>query len=130
MLRLIGKTQWDSSAIEAMGAGRDHKRPFSVFKADESMHYFWTIGMPFSEPILREFCKSNRMAVHYDHEYLVATSSTDGWHETAQKMAESDNKKLREFVSVFVQTFPELFQNLRRRVRADGSTAIMKYTGN
>lgn len=130
MIRLIGKTQWDSPAIEALGAGRNYAAPFSVFHADESIHTFWTLAMPFSEPLLRQFCQSNRVCLHYDHEWLVATSNTDGWHEVAQKMSASHDSKVKQFVAVMIQTFPDIFKNLARRVRADGTMAIMKYSGN
>lgn len=130
MIRLIGKTQWDSSAIEGLGAGRNYAAPFSVFHADESVHSFWTLAMPMSEPLLREFTRSYRTAIHYDHQFLVVTSNTDGWHEVAQKMSASHDKAIRQFVAVLIQTFPEIFKDLNRRVRVDGTMAIMKYSGN
>lgn len=127
MLRLLGKTTWDSSAIEAMGAGRNLAFPFSVFNADESCHTFWTVGMPMSERLMAEFLRSYRAAVYYDHEYLVVTSNTDGWHEIAQKMSFSEEPVIRKFVPVLIQSLPQIFHNLRRTVRTDGTMAIMKY---
>lgn len=128
MLRLLGKSTWDSAAIESLGAKRDYSRPFSVFKGAESCHTFWTIGMPMSDPLLNEICKSFRAVLWYDHEFLVVTTNTDGWYEIAQKMSDSDDKHMRQFVTILIQTFPEIFKDLNRRLRTDGTTAIMKYT--
>lgn len=129
MLLLLGKMVFDGNAIRTLRPDDDISpdKPFSVFQRAIPTHTFWTVGMPNSDPLMREFLLSYRACVFVDHETLVITSNTDGWHEIAQKLSDSDNKHVRQFATLLVQTFPQIFEGLKRTLKSDGTLAIRRY---
>lgn len=119
MFQLVAKTELKLAALRRL-LDEDDPLPENL----GNLHHYWTIGFERNEQLETVFLNTGRLLITFlNGEVVLATANTQGWHDAVRSIGTDKRLKIRQFLTAFVQSYPEIFKDMA--VTMDGGGLLM-----
>lgn len=123
MIHLVAKTQQNAAAFaKLIDYPPDPTNPMAEVSR---VHCHYTLGFPYNHALVEELleCGYGRLTISDD--VVLATANRQDWHNIARCLNNCDpNSRFKKFVTVLVNGFPEIFNDIPRTMQGDGQLML------
>lgn len=126
MLHLLAKTNGILDAFERCFPDEPIPKndPLSYLEMGRKLLTFYTLGMPYSEPLMEAFLNSGSVSLLIQESTLIVTGNVQGWHHAIRSLLNDSRKAIQKFAAMLVQQFYEIFKDLSHTLKPDGTIAL------
>lgn len=122
MIVLVAKTVQDPNALSELVYEEDNINNENPLGDLKRIHCFYTLGFPFRQQLLEVLLNSGYLICTSTHELILATASKQDWHNAVKYI--NMEVKFRPLVTVLINTFSEIFNDIPRTMTGDGQLML------